>query len=454
MTATALRVHPSQAEAVTVAALALTKARRLRDELNVLPAADQWEPLYHQREPDGDWRMWIIRTGRGAGKTEAASHANLGYLRRTGSSARLAVGAPTIADVRNTCAEGESGLITIAPDEFRYNRTTMRAWHKNGGYVQFMGMEEPKRWNGGNWSRVWIDELALARQKSFDEAMMANRKGAAQWILTTTPKASKWVHDLESLPGVVQALTEDGRIPTMYDNPHLSAEAVAFLRDQYEGTDFGRQELMGEWLSEVQGALWKRAWINDFRVSAEDVPPLKRLVLGVDPSGSGSEHSDEAGIVLAGLGIDGHGYVLSDVSERASPDIWANTIADLYDDEQVDLVVAERNYGGEMVEKTIKVAHPSIAYKPVVATRGKEVRAQPVALLYQQGRIHHVGAFPKLEDELVTWQPGEKSPNRMDAMVWAMTELMGISNRYSGWGGHMQRELDEIRAQRLPAMVR
>lgn len=428
-----------------------TAGERLRPSSSAAPVEARAPLEFHQREPEGDWDTWIIRTGRGAGKTEAAARSNLEHLRSLGSGARLGIGAPTIKDVRETCLEGASGLITLAPNEFRYNRSLLEAFHVKGGYVKGMGSEKPQRWNGPQWTRLWWDELALSREASFKESRFGLRMPPhPQLILTTTPKRTKFVHDLETRPNTVLALTEDGRIPSMFDNPHLAPEVAAMLLEEYGGTDLARSEIYGEWLEEVQGALWKRQWLNDFRVGADEVPALTRLVIGVDPSGSGSAQSDECGIMLGGLGSDGHGYVLADLSMRASPDVWAQAIAELYDDEMVDLVVAERNYGGEMVEKTIKVAHPTIAYKPVNATRGKEVRAQPIALLYQQGRIHHVGSsLAALEDEQVTFAPntpGQPSPNRMDALVWLMTELMGISNRYGGWGGHMARELAEMKA--------
>jgi phage terminase large subunit-like protein len=425
------------------------------------PLALRAEPLYHQLPPDSplrpesdrleDWRTWIIRSGRGAGKTEGAARYWLQEL-RANPRARLGFGAPTQADVRGTMFEGPSGIITLAPNEFHYNRSTIEAWHIGGGYLHGMGAEKPARWNGGNWSGLWWDELALCRQESFLDSRLALRlPPRPRLTVTTTPKRTKWVHDLEERPGSFVARTEDGRIPNYHDNPHLAAAMVEELEREYAGTDLGRQELLGEWLEEAQGALWKRAWINDFRVDPEDVPDLRRLVIAVDPSGSGSPTADECGIILCGLGVNGHGYVLADVSMRASPDEWATVVADLYDDEMVDLVVAERNYGGEMVEKTLRVAHPTLSYKYAVATRGKEVRAQPVALLQQQGRIHHVGAsLAKLEDELVTWVPGPgvKSPNRLDALVWLMTEIMGISSKYGGFLGHAQKELEAMRRAR------
>jgi phage terminase large subunit-like protein len=234
--------------------------------------------LFHQVPPTTDWRVWILRMGRGAGKTEAAARDCLQHLRDYGARARVGVGAPTQADVRGTCFEGPSGIITLAPTEFRYNRSTIEAWHEKGGYVRGIGSEKAGRWNGPQWSKLWWDELALCRQQSFIDSRLGLRLPPhPQLTITTTPKRTRWVHDLEGRPGAELAHTADGRIPTYHDNPHLSPESMAELEEEYGGTDLGRQEILGEWLDEVQGALWKRAWINDHRVAADDVPDLRRL---------------------------------------------------------------------------------------------------------------------------------------------------------------------------------
>jgi phage terminase large subunit-like protein len=346
----------------------------------------------------------------------------LKHLDTLGSLARVGVGAPTAADVRDVCAEGVSGLITIGRDQFSsYNRSLGEAHHHKGGYVKFLGAEEPARWNGPQWSLLWADELALWNQDSWEQAQFGLRLGERpQAIATTTPKARKFVQDLAKLPS-----TEVTRATTA-DNPHLSPIVRQRLYDRYGGTRLGRQELEAEWLDDVPGALWQRDTLERNRVST--APELLRIVVAIDPSGGESEGHAECGIIAAGKGLsDGHGYILRDVSERLSPERWARRAIQLYHELRADRLLAERNFGGDMVASTIRSVEPGLPVKLVTASRGKRLRAEPVASLDEQGKIHHVGAnMATLEDQLCSWVPdsGDPSPDRLDARVWAITELM------------------------------
>jgi phage terminase large subunit-like protein len=383
------------------------------------PTSRSWEPLSHQRPSSEDWDVWLVLGGRGTGKTRAGAEFVLEHLNTLGTDARVGIGAPTAADVRDVCAEGVSGLITIARDQFTsYNRSLGEAHHHRGGYVKFLGAEEPARWNGPQWSLLWADELALWNQDTWEQAQFGLRLGdRPRAIATTTPKARQFVRDLAERTGtlVTHARTAD--------NPYLSEIVRQRLYDRYGGTRLGRQELEAEWLDDVPGALWTRDILETNRV--REHPDLVRIVVAIDPSGGESEGHAEVGIVAAGKGADGHGYVLRDVSERLSPERWARRAVQLYYELKADRLLAEQNFGGEMVRSTIRAVDPNVPVKLVTASRGKRVRAEPVSALDEQGRIHHVGMLPVLEDQLCQWVPdsGDPSPDRLDARVWAITEL-------------------------------
>jgi len=391
-------------------------------ELESPPSTSEhnWEPLSHQRPAGDDWDVWLVLGGRGTGKTRAGAEFVLEHLNREGDAARVGIGAPTAADVRDVCAEGISGLITIARDQFTsYNRSLGEAHHHRGGYVKFLGAEEPARWNGPQWSLLWADELALWNQDTWEQAQFGLRLGdRPRAIATTTPKARQFVRDLAERRGtqVTHARTAD--------NPYLSAIVRQRLYDRYGGTRLGRQELEAEWLDDVPGALWTRDRLDKQRVSV--APDLLRIVVGIDPSGGDDEGHAECGIIAAAKGADGHGYVLRDVSERLSPERWARRAVQLYRELEADRLVAEKNFGGDMVLATIRAVDPNVPVTLVSASRGKRLRAEPVAALDEQGKIHHVGMLAALEDQLCSWVPdaGDPSPDRLDALVWALSNLL------------------------------
>jgi phage terminase large subunit-like protein len=385
-----------------------------------LPTERQWDSLSYQKPRDWDWDVWLLLGGRGAGKTRAGAEYVLDHLERVGPAARVGIGAPTAADVRDVCAEGVSGLITIARDRFSaYNRSLGEAHHVNGGYVKFMGAEEPNRWTGPQWTLLWADELALWNQDSWEQAQFGLRLGDhPRAIATTTPKARRFVRELAEQP------TTELTTARMADNPHLSELVIRRLEARYGGTRLGRQELNAEWLDDTPGALWVRDTLERNRVHSE--PDLVRIVVAIDPSGGSTEGHAECGIVAAGKGVDGHGYVLRDVSERLGPERWARRAVQLYEELKADRIVAERNFGGDMVLATIHTVDSNVPVTLVNASRSKRLRAEPVAALDEQGKIHLVGTFPTLEDQLATWVPdsGDPSPDRLDALVWALTNLL------------------------------
>lgn len=377
------------------------------------PALPTWIALPHQEPPAGDWDVWLLLAGRGAGKTEAMARYVRAHLVKYGAAARVGVGAPTIADARDICAEGVSGLITLHPGEFQYNRSLGEARHRDGGYVKFLGSEQPARWNGPQWSLLWWDELALCNVASVEQSLFGLRLGVhPRMVASTTPKGSNFVKKLADEPGTVQ------RHATMYDNPHLSQVAVRRLRAKYEGTRLGLQELEGQWLDDVPGALWQRKMFDERRTA----PDLARVVIGVDPAATATDESDETGIIVAGKGVDGQGYVLADRSCRLSPDGWARRVVAAFDEFAADRVVVEVNNGGDMVAHTLRTVRPTLPIETVHASRGKQTRAEPIAALYEQKRIWHVQAFAELEEQLCTWTPESgTSPDRLDALVWALT---------------------------------
>jgi predicted phage terminase large subunit-like protein len=256
---------------------------------------------------------------------------------------------------------------------------------------------------------------------TMDMAMMGLRLGSdPRWMATTTPRP------LPRIKALLQDATVVHTRATTYDNPHLPAAFQTAILARYQGTTLGRQELNAELLDDVPGALWTRTTIEQHRVL--QAPVLKRIVVGVDPSASSD--GAETGIIVAGIGEDDHGYVLDDRSVQGSPAAWARAVIAAYHTHYADKIIAERNNGGEMVEQTIRSTDggKQLPIRAVWASRGKQTRAEPVSALYEQGRVHHVGAFGTLEDQLCSWLPGMQSPDRLDALVWALSALFRVDH--------------------------
>jgi phage terminase large subunit-like protein len=330
----------------------------------------------------------------------------------------------TASDVSKVLVQGPSGFLASAPPwnrpQYRPSRSELR-W-PNGAVANLFSAEEPDRLRGPQCDTAIADELAAWRYpEAWDQLQFGLRLGRDPRVaVATTPRPTPIIKTL-----IADPTTEITRGTTYENKANLAAQFLETIVKRYEGTRLGRQELDGEVLEDAPGALWKRDQVDINRRT--EVPPMARIVVAVDPSVSASAESAETGIIAAGLGIDGHGYVLSDDSlKQPTPEQWGSQSVISYRKSQADRVVGEVNNGGDLVESNVRAIDKAIPFKQVRASRGKAVRAEPIASLAEQGRIHHVGIFPILEDQLCQWEPGVStwSPNRLDAYVWAFTELM------------------------------
>ena len=370
---------------------------------------------------DKSWTTWLYLAGRGAGKTRTAAEW-LAYQASSNPRTRWAIAAPTYGDVRDTCAEGESGIVRVLQEYGTlkdYNRSIGEIFLTNGSRIKLFSGEEPDRFRGPQFHGGWFDELAAFKYPdAWDQYQFGLRLGEfPQTIVTTTPRPTKLIKDLITRDGV-----QVQRGSTFDNAKNLAASALAELKLRYENTRLGRQELYGEILDNVEGALWTREMIENARV--DNAPPLVRVVVAIDPAVTSAATSDETGIVAAGIGNNGDYYILDDKSLRASPDAWARQAVMLYHEYKADKIIAETNNGGDMVIMLLKQVDASVPTKKVTATRGKQLRAEPISSLYEQGRVHHVGYFADLEVQMCEWTPlSNESPDRLDALVWALTEL-------------------------------
>ncbi|MET0310347.1 MAG: terminase family protein [Sphingomonas sp.] len=380
-----------------------------------------------QRAPAGDWRIWLIRAGRGFGKTRAGAEW-VSAVARARPGARIALVGATIEDVRRVMIEGASGLIAVAREEeqLRWIMQTGEVHFPSGACAYVFSAGAPEKLRGPEHDAAWCDELgkwrAGAGEMAWDNLLMGMRGGdAPRVVVTTTPRPTKLMRRVMAMPGCRETV---GRTR---DNPHLPESFVEAMMADYAGTRLGRQELDGELIDDVIGALWPRGLIEMRRV--REAPGLVRVVVGVDPPASAD--GDACGIVAVGLGRDDKAYVLEDASVAgASPEGWAQAVAACAARHEADQVVAEKNQGGEMVASVLRAADAGLPLRLVHASRGKSARAEPVALLYEAGKAWHVGAWPELEDELCGLQAGGgyegpgRSPDRADALVWAISALM------------------------------
>jgi phage terminase large subunit-like protein len=388
-----------------------------------------------QLPPDGDWTTWLIVAGRGFGKNWTGSNW-LAEQAAAHPKTEWAVIGPTFRDTRVTCIEGPTGLLAalgygtpeseVNPGD--YNRNELRIVLKNGARVYGYSADQPDRLRGANLAGAHCDELGSWRypQTWYEGLMPALRIGEhPRVVVTTTPRSMSLLKDLLNRHDGSVHVT---RGSTWENASNLSQTALDELRRRYAGTRLGRQELEGELIEDTNGALWQRAWLEASRVRPENVPDLARVVVALDPAVTSSATSDEFGIIVAGEGRNGHGYVLGDYSMRGTPDECMRKAVTVYRQHQADRVIGEANNGGDFLEALLRTVDGAIAYRKVNASRGKAIRAEPVSAFYEQGRIHHVGIFAALEDELCTWTPADpKSPNRLDALVWAFSELRGLS---------------------------
>jgi phage terminase large subunit-like protein len=359
-----------------------------------------------------------VLAGRGFGKTRIGSETVRLWARDFGLVNLIGA---TADDARDIMIEGESGILAVCPKHERplYQVSKRQLSWPNGAKSLIFTADEPDRLRGKQHEKLWADELGAWRHpEAWDQARLGLRLGSCpQALVTTTPRPTKLIREL--LDDASCTVTRG----SSYENRANLAEAFfAQIIRKYEGTRLGRQELLAEVLDDNPGALWKRENIEEHAVSV--CPELKRIVVAVDPAGSTAEGAADTGIIVAGIGHDDHGYILDDMSLHGSPNEWGTQAVAAYSKYKADRVVGENNFGGEMVEFTIRTVNKNVSYKNVHASRGKTIRAEPVAALYEQGKVHHIGSFPELEDQLCQWEPGMKSPDRLDAAVWALTELM------------------------------
>jgi len=380
-------------------------------------AAPRWQPRPAQLAPAGDWRVWLIMAGRGWGKTRVGAEWTIQSARDFPLT--NIIGATT-DDARDIMVEGESGILACAPADFRpqYKPGLRRIDWPNGARTLIFTADEPERLRGKQSMRIWGDEAAAWRRpEALDQALFGLRLGSdPRIVITTTPKPVKLIRDLMARPTTVIT-----RGSTYENRDNLAPAFFADIITKYEGTRLGRQELGGEYLDDTPGALWHRAMFDNRRPA----PDLARVVVAIDPATTSGEDSDETGIVVCGRGIDGRGYVLADRSCRLGPDGWAQRAWAAYDEFKADRMVYESNQGGDMVAHTLRTVRRSGAIVGVHASRGKRTRAEPVAALYEQGRVTHCAPLDELEDQLVSWTPDSgDSPDRLDALVWGLTQLL------------------------------
>jgi phage terminase large subunit-like protein len=400
--------------------------RGLTDE-QALVLQYEWRKFWarpSQLPPDGDWLVWLLLAGRGFGKTKTGAE----WVREqveTGAMRRIALVAPTVQDLRDVMIEG--GILACAPPWMRptYEPSKRhRLTWPNGAVAFGYSAEEPERLRGPQHDGAWCDELAAWKyQETWDMLQFGLRLGTRpRALVTTTPKPIKLLREL-----LKSDTTKTTRGTTYENRGNLAPSFYSQIVSKYEGTRLGRQELNAELLEDVPGALWNRALLDQLRVRV--APDMKRIVVAIDPATTSGETADESGIIVAGIGANGDGYLLEDLSIRGTPDEVCRMAVKAYRDFHADRIVAEANNGGDWIESLFRVADPNIAYRKITASRGKATRAEPVSSLYEQLRIHHVGSFTALEDQMCAFtedfdrRAAGYSPDRLDAMVWAFSDL-------------------------------
>jgi phage terminase large subunit-like protein len=387
-----------------------------------------------QLPPQGNWKTWLYMAGRGAGKTRTAAEW-LAWEAISKPMTRWAIVAPTFGDARDTCAEGQSGILGVLR-RYRmlktWNRNNGEIILNNGSRIKLFSADEPERFRGPQHHGAWCDELASYRYSdSWDQLQFGLRLGEhPRVIVTTTPKPTPLIRALAGRKDGSVVVTRG----STFDNAaNLAPAALLELQARYNGTRLGRQELYGEILEDVEGALWTKGLIDRARLAK--APALSRIVVSIDPAVTNTSESDETGIIVCGSDATGHGYVLGDYSFRGSPLDWASKAVSVFDEWKADSILVEVNQGGDMVSAVLKQVRLGLPIREVRAHVGKRLRAEPVAAMYEQGRIHHIGDFPQLEDQMTIWTPQDaKSPDRIDAMVQAFSDLLGKSSVASYFG--------------------
>lgn len=376
---------------------------------------------------EGDWNIWLILAGRGWGKTRTGAMDVISYGLANPES-QIAVVVPTFGDLRRVAFGGVSGILANIPPELLlegrgqgYNAANQEIRLFNGTKIMGFSATEPNRLRGPQFHRAWCDELAAWQYPdTFDQLMFGLRLGAnPRCVITTTPKPTAQIKNLLKRDKILIT-----RGNTFENAANLAPAALSQLEEKYGNTRLGRQELYAEVLDDYEGALWSYSMIEATRITPQEAPEMQRIVVAIDPAVTNNENSDETGMVVAGQGIDSRYYVFEDVSGKMTPDGWGRLAVDMFYKYQADRIVAEVNNGGDLVERLIRTIDNNVPYTPVNAARGKIIRAEPIAALYEQKRVSHVGMFSDLEEQMCSYTGvSKKSPDRLDALVWAITEL-------------------------------
>ncbi len=390
---------------------------------------DQLEPL--------DWLIWLIETGRGWGKTRTGAETTNDKVRNQGVG-RVALVAPTAADARDTMVDElmqNSGILSVSSPYFmpKYEKSNRRLVWPNGAVAYIYSAEEPKRLRGPQHEFAWCDELAAWPENSIQEAwsnlMFGLRQGKSQVVITTTPRPIKFLRDMHKRHALGRGKIHITKGTTFDNEANLSDQFIEEVINPYKGTRVGMQELYGQLLDDNPDALWVYSDFENARVEAMPEPVWK-IGMAIDPTGSADGH--EVGIVIgatAGPRGQEHGYLLADKSMRGMPEAWAEAVINAYDEYDVDEIIVETNFGGEMVTTVLRLKARAMGHSPLNivdahASRGKIIRAEPVSGLYQRQEIHHVGIFEVLEDQMVGFVTGDTN-DRVDANVWLWMRLLG-----------------------------
>jgi len=405
----------------------------------------------NQLAPEGAWSVWLVLAGRGFGKTRTSSEWVREGVELRGRR-RIALVGRTAADTRDVIVEGSSGILACSPSWNRpqYEPSKRRLTWPNGAIATCYSADEPDLLRGPQHDSAACDELASWKypRETWSNLQFGLRIGdEPRALITTTPRPIALLRELLAASSTVVT-----RGSTFDNAVNLAPSALAEFKAKYAGTRMGRQELEGQILDDAPGALWQRDMIDKLRV--REAPELVRIVVAIDPAVTSKEGSDETGIGAAGKGVDGHFYVLADRSCRMSPDGWARRAITLLDEVKGDRIVAEVNNGGDLVELTIRTVRPTAPYRAVHASRGKRVRAEPIAALYEQGKVHHVGSMPELEDQMCVFLPegGDSEDDRVDWLVWSLTDLSEGAPG-AGWAEYARSQVEEAGARKTEQLA-
>ena len=379
-----------------------------------------------QLKPNIEHYIWLILAGRGWGKTRTGAQDIALYALRN-ANVNCAVVAPTHGDLRRVCFGGPSGLISIVPkscylqskDQKGFSSSLNELRLFNGSKITGYAASEPERLRGPQFHRAWCDEVASWRYpEAFDQLMFGLRLGDnPQCVITTTPKPNKLIKDLVKRD---DCFVTSGS--TFENEANLADSALKMLKEKYDGTNLGRQELYAEIIDSFEGALWKPELIEEARI--QEKKEMSKIIVAIDPAVTANQNSDETGIIVVGKCFNNEYHVLEDLSGRHKPDAWGKIAINAFYEWEADVIVAEVNNGGDLVEGLIRRIDSNISYRSVRATRGKILRAEPIAALYEQRRVHHVGVFSELESQMCSYTGDTtSSPDRLDALVWGLTEL-------------------------------